>query len=423
MRTATASSSAGVSGCSSPVSRWRNSGIGTPQVRWREMHQSGRPATMPSMRSSPHVGDPLHARDGREARFAQVVLVEADEPLGRGAEDQRRLVPPAMGVAVLELLSVQQAPVLAQQLHDAAVALVDVHAREQGRAGHVHATSVHGIVHRELVAEAGLVVVLAMGRRRVHGARAGIEGDVVGKDDGHFAGEERMMQHQPLEQRTLETGQRHGVQGAVAAQCRLGKPLGQHEQDDSRRQLRLDQHVGQPGAQGHRLVGRQRPGRRGPDRHRHRSACADFEPPVQLPGIDDFETRIEGGRGLVQVFHFGLGQRRPAVEAPVHGLVAPQQVAVLDDAGEAADLLGLEAGVQREVRTVPVAQHAEATEVPALAVHLLQGVLPAGLAELGGGQLLADLAQLLLDLRARWAGRGNPSPGCRARRSRPGSST
>jgi hypothetical protein len=30
--------------------------MGTPQVRWREMHQSGRPATMPSMRAWPQSG-------------------------------------------------------------------------------------------------------------------------------------------------------------------------------------------------------------------------------------------------------------------------------------------------------------------------------------------------------------------------------
>ena len=30
--------------------------MGTPQVRWREMHQSGRPSTMDRMRFSPHEG-------------------------------------------------------------------------------------------------------------------------------------------------------------------------------------------------------------------------------------------------------------------------------------------------------------------------------------------------------------------------------
>ncbi len=33
-----------------------NSAIGTPQVRWRLMHQSGRPSTMPRMRAWPQSG-------------------------------------------------------------------------------------------------------------------------------------------------------------------------------------------------------------------------------------------------------------------------------------------------------------------------------------------------------------------------------
>ena len=53
---ATCSISSCVRGCSSPLSLCTNSGIGTPQVRWREMHQSGRLAIMPVMRCSPHAG-------------------------------------------------------------------------------------------------------------------------------------------------------------------------------------------------------------------------------------------------------------------------------------------------------------------------------------------------------------------------------
>ena len=35
--------------------------IGTPQTRWREMHQSGRAAIMLEMRSSPQAGIQLDA--------------------------------------------------------------------------------------------------------------------------------------------------------------------------------------------------------------------------------------------------------------------------------------------------------------------------------------------------------------------------
>ena len=39
-----------------PVSLFTKTGIGTPQARWREMHQSGRPSTMDSMRLRPADG-------------------------------------------------------------------------------------------------------------------------------------------------------------------------------------------------------------------------------------------------------------------------------------------------------------------------------------------------------------------------------
>ena len=43
-------------GCGNCVTLSTSSVIGTPQVRWREMHQSGRPAIMLVMRSSPQPG-------------------------------------------------------------------------------------------------------------------------------------------------------------------------------------------------------------------------------------------------------------------------------------------------------------------------------------------------------------------------------
>ncbi|CKT30107.1 Uncharacterised protein [Mycobacterium tuberculosis] len=45
-----------VRGCSSPESLCRKNGIGTPQLRWRLMHQSGRPAIMSCRRALPFSG-------------------------------------------------------------------------------------------------------------------------------------------------------------------------------------------------------------------------------------------------------------------------------------------------------------------------------------------------------------------------------
>ena len=54
---AACSISAWVFGCNAPVSLSTNKAMGTPQVRWREIHQSGRPSTMFAIRLSPHSGN------------------------------------------------------------------------------------------------------------------------------------------------------------------------------------------------------------------------------------------------------------------------------------------------------------------------------------------------------------------------------
>ena len=45
-----------VSGCGSPLSTCRKNGSGTPQLRWRLMHQSGRLAIMSRSRARPLSG-------------------------------------------------------------------------------------------------------------------------------------------------------------------------------------------------------------------------------------------------------------------------------------------------------------------------------------------------------------------------------
>ena len=55
-RSATCSVSSAVRGCSFPFSLCRKKGIGTPQLRWRETHQSGRPLIIASSRARPQAG-------------------------------------------------------------------------------------------------------------------------------------------------------------------------------------------------------------------------------------------------------------------------------------------------------------------------------------------------------------------------------
>ncbi len=91
-RWATASISSTVRGCSSPLSLWVKKGIGTPQLRWREMHTSraGR-RSLPCSRAWPQAGRtgsarwrPGNARAGWRPRWA---ACPCDEPLGGGAID------------------------------------------------------------------------------------------------------------------------------------------------------------------------------------------------------------------------------------------------------------------------------------------------------------------------------------------------
>ena len=106
---------------------------------------------------------------------------------------------------------------------------------------------------------------------------------------------------------------------------------------------------------------------------------------------------VDRRRLLVFVFDLGLGQRRAAVEAPVHRLHAAQQVTVLDHFRQRAHFVGFEAEIERAVRVFPVAEHAQALEVATLDVDLLVGEFAALGAELRGVEFHADLAVLLLD--------------------------
>ena len=161
-RAAAASISCWVRGCSSPVTLCTNSGIGTPQVRWREMHQSGRLSIMPVMRGSPQAGVHCTPLMSRSVCVAQLRLLHADEPLRRGAEDHRALVAPAHRVAVPEGSSCSSSPALAHRLDDDRVGGIDLQARDQRRAGRKRPSLPTGFEHLEAVALPDRKILLAV---------------------------------------------------------------------------------------------------------------------------------------------------------------------------------------------------------------------------------------------------------------------
>ncbi len=135
----------------------------------------------------------------------------------------------------------------------------------------------------------------------------------------------------------------------------------------------------------HRLVGRQRPGRSGPDHRIDFGICRAKTTPnafsIACRSFTSKPTSIAGG-DFVFVFHLSFGQRRLAIQAPVHRLAALIQIAALIDLAECADDVGFGLVIHGQVGMIPVADHAEADEILLLALDLLPGVFAAQFAEL-----------------------------------------
>ena len=111
-------------------------------------------------------------------------LVHADKPLRRRPVDHRRLVAPAMRVAVSDVGAGKQAVRFAQHFDDARVGFPDMHCAEQRQLGGVLSVAlyrVQDIVHFQAMGHTAIEVLHAVRGRGVHQARAVAGGSVVGK--------------------------------------------------------------------------------------------------------------------------------------------------------------------------------------------------------------------------------------------------
>lgn len=316
------------------------------------------------------------------------LLVHADEPLRGGAIDQRRLVPPAVHVAVIDGFVGQQAADLFQLGHHVGVGLPDELAAEERQRVDVDAVALHraeDVVVAHPVALAGIEVVFAVGRRRVDDTGAGIEGHVVGQVDRRQALVERMAEVDQFQRLALGGGD-HLALALVARQAGLDQGLGQHQVTIAgidQRVVDLRMHV-------QRLVGRDGPGRGGPDDDLRRLVQGrQAEGRGQLVGIRHREADVDGRRLLVGVLDLGLGQRRTTVEAPVDRLQALEHEVLLDHFREGADFVRLVGEIHGLVGVVPLAEHAQADEVGLLPFDLLGCVFAAQFAGLVRRKILA----------------------------------
>jgi len=188
----------------------------------------------------------------------------------------------------------------------------------------------------------------------------------------------------------LALGGRHDAAfQAVALQAALHQL--QREQQEAA--LGVDQRVVQLGVEVQRLVGGDGPRGRGPDdRERVLVQLRQAEGGGQLVGLRAGKGHVQRLALLVGVLDLELGQRRAAVEAPVHRLQAAVDEAALDHALERPQLARLVGEIHRAVRVRPVAQHAQALEVD----HLLRDLLGGVGAALGLHVVTAQVAAVLL---------------------------
>ena len=157
----------------------------------------------------------------------------------------------------------------------------------------------------------------------------------------------------------------------------------------------LDGGIDRLGLERDRLVGRDGPGRGGPDHEVDRAIEG-----LEAGGLArQLEADVDGRARLVGVFDLGLGERGVAVLAPMDRLVAAVHHAAVEHGLEGLDVGGVVLVVEREVGVVPIAQNAQALEALALQVDVLDGELVAELANFSRGGLVELLgAHLGLDL-------------------------
>ena len=155
----------------------------------------------------------------------------------------------------------------------------------------------------------------------------------------------------------------------------------------------LDEGIFKLAVQADGLVGRQGPGGGGPDHkvglvHRDAVLCQHT-----VGVLRDMETDEDGIAVVLTVLDLSLSQSGTAVRAPVHGLQALVDVALLGHLAKDLDLAGLELRLQGQVGVLKVTDNAQTLELVAHNVDMLGGKLFADLAQLQLGDVLLFLAQ------------------------------
>ena len=338
--------------------------------------------------------------------LAQAGLVHRDEPLARGTEDDGLLAAPAVRVAVRDVLVQDERAALLEPLDDLGVRVVHVHSGPRAACAHAVtlvevAVVVDGHHDGDVEAHARVVVVDAVAGRGVDDAGAVVERDVVRVDElalDALVAKDRLLVLVVAEVRSghaphLAVGAAGELEGLVAKL--LAVLLDERLRHDLGAAVHDDRDVVGLGVQDDGVVGGKGP----------RSRRPDVDPEPTLVGLEalghrrHLEAHEDGGADLVAVLDLSLGERRVAVRAPVHGLAAAVDGALVEDRLEDLHVGRVVVVRVGEVGVSPLAQDAQALEALALGVDLLYGHLAAQLANLHRGELVELIGpEHLLDL-------------------------
>src|SRR6202046_3385310 len=110
------------------------------------------------------------------------------------------------------------------------------------------------------------------------------------------------------------------------------------------------------------------------------------------------ELHPDRGAGVVLVFDLGFGERGAIVQAPVNGLEAAIDVALLKKIDEGAGDGSFHLGVHREIGLVPSAENAEALEFALVDLDVARGKVATHAPKFGGRDLARLAAQFFFDL-------------------------
>ena len=335
--------------------------------------------------------------------LAQTGLVHRDKPLVGSTEEHRVLAAPAVRIAVRDLLLEDEGAALAQELDDVRVGLVGVHTAE-GATGAKFLAGVELAVvidrHADVgdaLLEAGKVVVDAVAGRVVDDTGTVVDTDVIGQQRHALdTVKDRLLIVDVVEglggnHVGLTVDHDRGVLPAKLLAA-LGSQVLEHDLGAA---VVLNGDVGGAGLERNGLVGGDGPRRGRPDDKVNRAVEV-----LEAGGLGGHLKAHEDGRArLVGVLNLGLSKCGMAVLAPVDGLVAAIDHALVEHGLEDLDVGSVMLVIERQVGIVPVAKHAQATEAGLLQLDVLDSELVAQLANLGGGSLVELLgAELLLDL-------------------------